>query len=186
MCQTNQLVVKGMVCQRCIAIVQKELYNLNMPVASVLLGQVSFSAPLKPDSIDSLSNALEVYGFEVIDDKQSRLIKDVKAIVEEMFTGDADLMDIQFSKYISGKLLKDYDFISSSFSACQRITLEKYIINRRIEKVKELLVYSDKSINDIAFDLAYSSVSHLSKQFKAVTGLNLSHFREMKKAQIAA
>lgn len=183
MCQTNQLIVKGMVCQRCVSIVQKELYNLNMPVTAVTLGQVSFSTPLNAESINSLSKALEVYGFEVVDDKQSRLIKDVKAIVEEMFNSD---VEVQFSKYISGKLLKDYDVISSSFSSCQGITLEKYIINKRIEKVKELLVYSGRSINDIAFDLAYSSVSHLSRQFKAVTGVNLSQFREMNKTHIAA
>ena len=137
--------------------------------------------------MDSLRQALESYGFEVIDDKHSGLVKNVKAIEEEMFTDDFDLTELKFSKYISRKLYKDYDLISSSFSSCQGITLEKYIINRRIEKVKELLVYSDQSINDIAFNLGYSSVAHLSKKFKAVTGLNLSHFREVKREkQIAA
>jgi AraC-like DNA-binding protein len=109
-----------------------------------------------------------------------------KSIIEEMFSDDFDLTEVKFSKYIAGKLFKDYDIISSSFSSCQGITLEKYILNRRIEKVKELLVYSDQSINDIAFNLGYSSVAHLSKQFKAITGLNLSHFREIKKEKRVA
>jgi AraC family transcriptional regulator len=187
MCQTNRFLVKGMVCRRCVSIVQQELSNLNIPVTSITLGQVSLQAPLKSENIDSVRQALEVYGFEVIDDRQSGLVKNVKAIVEEMFSDDFDLTEKKFSKYISSKLYKDYDFISSSFSSCQGITLEKYIINRRIEKVKELLVYSDQSISNIAFNLGYSSVAHLSKQFKAVTGLSLSHFREVKKEkQIAA
>ena len=136
--------------------------------------------------MDSLRQALEAYGFEVIDDRQSRLVKEVKDIVEEMFSDDFDLTEVKFSKHISGKLHKDYDLISSIFSSCQGTTLEKYILNRRIEKVKELLVYSDQSINDIAFNLGYSSVAHLSKQFKTMTGLNLSHFREIKKEKQSA
>lgn len=187
MCQPNKFLVKGMVCQRCVSIVQKELTNLSIPVSSITLGQVSLQAPLQPESMASLRQALEAYGFELMDDKQSKLVKEVKSIVEEMFTGDFDLTEIKFSKYISSKLYKDYDIISSSFSSCQGITLEKYILNRRIEKVKELLVYSDQPISDIAFNLGYSSVAHLSKQFKAITGLNLSHFREIKKEkQVAA
>lgn len=175
-----------MVCQRCVSVVKHELSNFNI-VSSVTLGQVSLQAPLKAENMDSLRQALERYGFEVIEDKQSNLVKNVKAIVEEMFRDDVDLTEIKFSKYISAKLYKDYDLISSSFSSCQGITLEKYIINKRIEKVKELLVYSDQSINDIAFNLGYSSVAHLSKQFKTITGLNLSHFREIRKEkQVAA
>ena len=187
MCQPNKFLVKGIVCQRCVSIVQQELANLNIPVSSITLGQVSLQVPLLPESMSSLRQALETYSFEVMDDKQSKLVKDVKSIVEEMFNKDFDLTDVKFSKYISSKLYKDYDIISSSFSSCQGIILEKYILNKRIAKVKELLVYSDQSISDIAFNLGYSSVAHLSKQFKAITGLNLSHFREIKKEkQVAA
>ncbi|HYE55651.1 MAG TPA: AraC family transcriptional regulator [Chitinophagaceae bacterium] len=133
-----------------------------------------------------LSQSLSAYGFEVIDDRQSGLVKNVKAIIEEMFSNDFDLTEVKFSKYIAGRLYKDYDVISSSFSSCEGITLEKYILNRRIEKVKELLVYYDQSINDIAINLGYSSVAHLSKQFKAITGLNPSHFRQIKKQKQSA
>jgi len=174
-----------MVCQRCISIVQKELNQLNIPVTSINLGEVTTLTPLKDYSLDTLRQALGPYGLEVIDNKQSSLVKNIKAIVEQMFSNDFDLMDIKFSKYISTKLYKDYEVISNSFSACQGITLEKYILNRRIGKVKELLVYSNQSINDIAFNLGYSSVAHLSKQFKTITGLTLSHFREIQKEKQA-
>ena len=175
-----------MVCQRCISIVQRELSNLNIPVSTITLGQVFLQSPLQTENMDSLRQALAVYGFEVMENKQSKLVKDVKAIIDEMFSNDFDLTEVKFSKYLSGKLNKDYDIISSSFSSCQGITLGKYILNRRIEKVKELLVYSNQSINDIAFNLGYSSVAHLSKQFKAISGLNLSHFREIKKRKHVA
>lgn len=181
MCQTNKFLVKGMVCQRCIFIVQQELAQINIPVTSITLGEVTLQNPLNNDNMNSLRQALAAYGFEVIDNKQSSLVKSVKAIIDEVFSGSFDLAEIKFSKYLSSKLYKDYDVISSNFSNCQGITLEKYILSKRIEKVKELLVYSDQSINDIAFNLGYSSVAHLSKQFKAMTGLNLSHFRQIKK-----
>ena len=169
-----------MVCQRCVSIVQKELSNLDISGFAITLGQVSLQVPLRQESLDSLRQSLAAYGFEVMNDKQSRLVNEVKAIVEEMFSTDFDLTGVKFSRYISNKLYKDYNLISSSFSSCQGITLEKYILNRRIEKVKELLMYSNQSINNIAFDLGYSSVAHLSKQFKAITGLNLSHFRQLR------
>lgn len=186
MCQTNRFLVKGMVCQRCVTVVKNELSKMNITVMSVGLGEVALEIPLNNESMDIVKQSLGAYGFEVIDDKQSGLVKNVKAIIEEMFNNDFDLTEVKFSKYIAGRLYKDYDVISGSFSSCEGITLEKYILNRRIEKVKELLVYSDQSINDIAFNLGYSSVAHLSKQFKAITGLNLSHFREIKKQKQSA
>jgi AraC family transcriptional regulator len=175
-----------MVCQRCISVVQKELSQMNIPVMSVTLGEVSLQAPLKNEHMDRLRQALAAYGFEILDNKQSSLVKSVKAVIDEMFSESFSLADIKFSKHISGRLYKNYDVISSNFSGCEGITLEKYILNRRIEKVKELLVYSDQSINDISFNLGYSSVAHLSKQFKTMTGLNLSHYRQMNKAQQVA
>ena len=186
MCQTNRFLVKGMVCQRCVLVVKNELSKMNVAVMSVGLGEVALENPLRNDSMDILKQTLGVYGFEVMDDKQSGLVKNVKAIIEEMFSNEFDLTEVKFSKYIASRLYKDYDVISSSFSACEGITLEKYILNRRVEKVKELLEYSDQSISNIAFNLGYSSVAHLSKQFKAITGLNLSQFREMKKLQFPA
>ncbi|HEY0680616.1 MAG TPA: helix-turn-helix domain-containing protein [Chitinophagaceae bacterium] len=180
MCQLNRFLVKGMVCQRCISIVQKLLLQGNVPVASVTLGEVILQNPIDDESIESLRKALAAYGFELMDDRQSRLVREVKALIEDMFGDDPDLADIKFASYISGKLYKDYDTISSHFSSCQGISLEKYYLGRRIEKVKEFLVNSEMSINNIAFNLGYSSVAHLSKQFKDITGMNLSGFREIK------
>ena len=181
MCQVNKLLVKGMVCQRCVSIVQKELSNLNIDVVSITLGQIFFQAPLQPQNMESLRQALEAYGFEIIEDMQTTLVRNVKSIVEEMFSDDLELPEVKFSQYISGKLYKGYDLISSSFSSCEGITLEKYVLTKRMEKVKELLVYSEQSISDIAFNLGFSSVAHLSRQFKAMTGLNLTHFRAIRK-----
>lgn len=175
-----------MVCERCISIVQKELNQLNIPFKSVRLGEVTVEYLLVNDRMSSLRQALAKYGFEVMDDKQSGLVKNIKAIVEELFSDDSEPISVKFSTYISGKLYKDYDVVSSSFSACEGITLEKYILGKRIEKVKELLIYSRQSISDIAFNLNYSSVAHLSKQFKAITGLNLSHFRQINAEKQAA
>lgn len=185
MCQTNRVLVKGMVCQRCISVVKKELSKMNIPVLSVGLGEVALQTPLRNENMDILKQSLGVYGFEVIDGKQSGLVRSVKAIIEEMFSDGFDLTGVKFSKYIAGRLYKHYDVISSSFSACEGITLERYIMNRRIGKVKELLVYSNQSINDIAFNLGYSSVAHLSRQFKTITGLNLSQFRDIKKLKLS-
>jgi AraC family transcriptional regulator len=121
MCQLNKFFVKGMVCQRCISIVQKELFQRNIPVASVTLGEVILEGAFDDENIGSLRKALEPYGFEVMDDRQSRLVREVKALIEEMFSNDLDLGDIKFASYISGKLYRDYpgaspDVIASKMS----------------------------------------------------------------------
>lgn len=179
MCQTNQFIIKGMVCQRCISVVQTELQSLGLPVKSLSLGQVSFHHNLDPTQAEQLRESLNKFGFQLLDDRQAKLVQEVKKLVAQLFESDLDLNDILFSEYLSKKLSVDYDVISSSFSACQGQTLEKYIISQRIEKVKEQLVYSRRSISDIAYNLGYSSVAHLSKQFKASTGMNLASYRQM-------
>lgn len=179
MCQQNKLVVKGMVCQRCVAIVHRELSSLNIPFVSITLGQVIVKNSLQHGEVDIIQRSLQKYGFDVLLDKQVSIVNEVKAIVEEMFSSDFDLMDFKFARYISKQLHRDYDLISSSFSTCQGITIERYILNRRLEKVKEYLVNTKESLSEIAFSLGFSSVAHLCKQFKDMCGLTPTEFRKI-------
>jgi AraC-like DNA-binding protein len=123
---------------------------------------------------------LELNGFELIDDKQAKVIENIKIEVINMIQNYDVSKKINFSTYISRKLGMSYQYISSLFSSMEGITLEKYIINQKIEKVKELLVYDELNLNEISYKLDYSSVQHLSNQFKKVTGFTPSEFKKLK------
>lgn len=183
MCQQNKFLVKGMVCQRCVSVVQRELSSLNIPFLSITLGQITVENSLQQEQMDLIQRSLQKYGFDLLLDKQLSIVKQVKAIVEEMFSTDFDLIDFKFSRYISKQLHRDYDLISSSFSTCQGITIERYVLNRRLEKVKEYLLNSEESLSDISFSLGFSSVAHLCKQFKDMSGLTPTEYKETKKGK---
>lgn len=172
-----------MVCQRCITAVQKELEALGYQVTHLELGAATFLAPGLPD-MDIIAERLEALGFSLLEDKQLQLVKNVKALVETVYSGDFDFPpQFRFSGWAAGQLQRPYDAISDAFSAAEGITLEKYIIGYRVEKVKELLVYTPATLADIAFRLGFSSEAHLSRQFKAQTGLNPSYFIKIRKAR---
>ena len=174
------LYIKNMVCNRCIMVVEAELEKLDIQPLSVELGEVRLDKKLTTEQKNKLSGRLESLGFSLIDDKKGRLIEQVKNLIIELVHYNNNNLKINLSDYISDKLHHDYNYISNLFSEVEGTTIEKYFIAQKIEKVKELLVYDELTLNEIAFNLNYSSVAHLSAQFKKVTGPTPSHFRQIR------
>jgi AraC-like DNA-binding protein len=177
---TEKLYVKNMVCDRCKMVVKSELEKLGISPSNVELGEITLDKPLSDDQRYRIKNTLEPLGFELIDDKKSRLIEQIKTLIIELVHYNNNDLKINLSDYLSDKLHHDYNYISNLFSEIEGTTIEKYFIAQKIEKVKELLVYDELSLSEIAFRLNYSSAAHLSNQFKKVTGLTPSHFKEVK------
>ena len=176
--QLQKIQIKGMVCQRCINTVRTELEKLGFQASDVSLGEVILTVPPSTPSSSLLEEKLQQFGFSILEDKRQKLIKQVKDLVAEVYSGEYDFPNrFRFAELAAKRLDKEYDFISTIFSREEKITVEKYIIGYRIEKVKEFLKYSNTSLADISFRLGFSSVAHLSRQFKMETGLNPSHFR---------
>ncbi len=165
-----------MVCDRCIAAVKKTLAAHQIPVQHIILGQVQ----IKPVDIDweQLDIDLKKIGFSVIRDKNQILTERVKALLIEYIHYMNEPVKVNISDYLSRSLKMDYIVISKIFSNTAKITIEKFIIIQKIEKVKEFIEYGKLNFSEIAFRLHYSSVSHLSKQFKKITGLTLSEYRK--------
>ena len=175
--QRKKYYVKGMVCERCIYKVKETLEGLGIEVAELALGEVTLASrsEIKEAVIEE---ALKPLGFSLVHDKRLTLVKDTKALVAEVYSGNFDFpKGFRFASFAAERLKTNYDAISTAFSATELTTLEKYIIDFRINIIKELLVYTNKTLADIAFDLGFSSVAHLSKQFKSYTGLNPSYFK---------
>lgn len=169
-----------MVCNRCIMVVQNELDKLGLNVKNIKLGEVTLDKELTPEEKNKLDNALIPLGFEIIDDKKSRIIEKIKNIIIDLVHHQDNEIKTNLSDVLSSKLHHDYNYLSNLFSEVEGTTVEKYFIAQKIEKVKELLVYDELSLSEIAFRLNYSSVAYLSNQFKKVTGLTPSHFKQIK------
>lgn len=176
---TGTIYIKNMVCNRCIMVVQSELDKLGVVVKNISLGRVVLEKKLTSSEKKQLKEILEPLGFEVIDNKKSRMIEQIKnSIITLVHHQDADTK-VNLSNLLSQELHHDYNYLSGLFSEVEGTTIEKYYIAQKIEKVKELLVYDELSLSEIAFRLNYSSVAHLSSQFKKVTGLTPSHFKKV-------
>lgn len=176
------LYIKNMVCNRCIAAVKQELEQQGLHPKRVSLGEVDIEeAALSETQLHNLDTALVNLGFERIDDRKGRLIEAIKSKVIQMIH-HTDKVNLKFnwSSVLSEELHYEYNYLSNLFSSVEGITLEQYIIRQKIEKVKELLFYDELNLSEIAYRLGYSSVAHLSTQFKKVTGLTPS---EMKKSR---
>lgn len=170
-----------MVCPRCIMAVRKIFQELNYPPGEVTLGEVETTEPVSPENLLILHEKLTGFGFELIDDTKSQLIEKIKTLVIELirYKNEEDIK-VNYSAYIESKLNKDYNYLSNLFSDVTGVTIEKYIINQKIERVKELLVYDELTLSEISWELGYSSVSALSAQFKKITGLTPKHFKQIK------
>lgn len=178
---TQVLHVKGMVCQRCISTVTNTLAGLGIHATEVKLGQVVLDPSHYFTNFQPLSKKLQQLGFSLLEDKKAILLNEIKNLVKEVYSGNYDFpYNFRFSVLASKRLNLDYDTISAAFCSQEKITLEKYIINFRIEKVKEFLVYTSDNLDDISFKLGFSSMAHLSRQFKQVTGTNPSYFRSLR------
>ena len=178
----TSLHIKNMVCNRCIRVVREELSALGFSVRDIELGEVKIVGELTAGDLDRISMMLDDNGFELIDDRKSQIIKQIKTLIIEYIHHNREKPDhMNMSDFLARELAHDYSYLSHLFSSVEGTTIEKYLINQKIEKVKELLMYDELSLNEIAFKLGYSSVQHLSIQFKKVTGLSPSHFKKLRK-----
>lgn len=174
------LFIKNMVCNRCIMAVQNELNKLGLDKNIVKLGEITFEKKLTTEEKLKIEKAITPLGFEVIDDKKSRVIEKIKNIIIELVHHQDNDSKTNLSSLLISQLHHDYNYLSNLFSEIEGTTIEKYFIAQKIEKVKELLVYDELSLSEIAFRLNYSSVAYLSNQFKKVTGLTPSYFKQIK------
>lgn len=166
-----------MVCPRCIMVVESTLVKLSISFLAVDLGEVTLEQPLSSELRSQLETELQKIGFQLIDEKKDRLVEQVKVLLVKLIYDNVELK-VNLSDYLSDKLSMDYTYISNQFSEIEKTTIEKYFIAQKIERVKELLRYDEMSLSEIAFQLNYSSVAHLSGQFKRVTGLTPSQFKQ--------
>jgi AraC-like DNA-binding protein len=176
----NSLFIKNMVCHRCIMVVGDILVRQGIKAKNITLGEVALEQPLAEGEKANLEEALEAVGFELIDDKKSRIIEKIKNVIISLVHEQDSDTKFTLSEVLAAELHHDYNYLSNLFSAVEGTTIEKYFIAQRIERVKELLVYDELSLSEIAFRLNYSSVAYLSNQFKKVTGLTPSHFKSIK------
>lgn len=181
MSEQLSLNIKNMVCNRCIKVVNEEMEKLGYEVLEISLGEVVIFSNGNIDLI-KIKTILEENGFELIDDKNSKLIEKVKLTIINKIRelSEGNISKLNFVKEITDESHLSYQYVSTLFSSIEGITIEKYIILQKIEKVKELLVYDELTLSEIAYRLEYSSVQHLSNQFKKVTGLTPSYFKQFK------
>jgi AraC-type DNA-binding domain-containing proteins len=175
-----KLYIKNMVCDRCKLVVKNELEKLNIHPVSVELGEVLLENELSAEQKQIVGDTLHGLGFSLIDDKKSRLIEQIKTLIVELVHHQKYDINTNLSDFLSSHLNHDYNYISNLYSEIEGTTIEKFFIAQKIEKVKELLVYDELSLSEIADMLNYSSVAYLSNQFKKVTGLTPSHFKNIK------
>ncbi|EIA07188.1 helix-turn-helix domain-containing protein [Flavobacterium frigoris] len=169
-----------MVSNRCKMAVKEELKKLGLHFIVVDLGEVDVMEVISMSQRELLKKGLLEAGFELMDDKKSMLIEKIKNVIIEMVHHSDEVIKVNFSIYISEKLNHDYTYLSNLFSEVQGTTIERFIISHKTERVKELIIYGEHNITEIAWKMGYSSVAHLSSQFKKVTGLSPSHFKNMK------
>jgi AraC-like DNA-binding protein len=168
-----------MVCNRCILVVQQVLEKSGINFSKISLGEVETEGELSKEKVKQLATSLSEFGFELLDNSRQQIIEKIKNIVIQQVHYTHEENNHNYSEILSKSLNKDYSYLSNLFSGVEGITIEKYIINQKIEKVKELIIYDELNLSEISFKLGYSSVAHLSNQFKKVTGLTPSHFKKV-------
>ncbi len=178
---TETIYIKNMVCPRCVKVVKEELENLEYSVKKIKLGEATIESSGKID-IELIKEALNKNGFQLLDNDQFKLIEKIKIIIIEYIHYQSDNNETQekLSDYITKKMGYSYQYLSNIFSSLENQTIENYIISQRIEKAKELLVYNQLNLSEISYRLGYSSVQHLSSQFKKVTGFTPTKFKKLK------
>ena len=169
-----------MVSNRCKLIVKSELEKLELHYTSINLGVAEITEDIPLEKITLLDFNLKKSGLSLIEDKKGMLVEKIKNVIIELVHYSEDQIKINFSDYLSEKLNYDYTYLANLFSEHQGITIEHYFLNHKIERVKELLIYDELNITEIAYRLHYSSVAHLSNQFKKITGLTPSHYKHLK------
>jgi AraC-like DNA-binding protein len=172
------LYVRNMVCDRCIRVVTQELEHIGLDVRSVTLGEVTLSRGSRDLPMDQIKKTLLENGFELIEDRKARTIEKLKLAILRLVREQGD-QKMKTSAYLSKELGLEYHSLSTLFSSVENITIEQYIIRQRVERAKELLKYGERTLSEISYDLGYSSVQHLSNQFKRITGLTPTQFKRL-------
>lgn len=176
-----KLAVKNMVCDRCILVVKQQLQAMDFDIKAIGLGWVEIGPEPSAEQLITIASDFKVVGFELIDDYKLRLIGQIKNIVVETVQhSDMSKMNINFSTLLAEKLQKTYSYLSNLFSEQEDNTIEHYIIQQKVEKIKELMEYGDLNLNEIAYKMGYSSSAHLSTQFKKITGFAPSQYQPEK------
>ena len=180
--ETKNIYIKNMVCNRCIKVVREEFEKLGLVVKNIQLGEVEVLNDEAKLDMKRISEVLVTNGFELLDNKNSRIIEKTKVLLINLFSSvdSGKDINISISEYLAEETGLNYHYLTTLFSSLEGITIEKYIIHLKIEKVKELLVYGELTLSEISFRLGYSSVQHLSNQFKKITGLTPSYFKSLK------
>lgn len=168
-----------MVSLRCKLLVKEVLEDLDIPYQRIDLGEVLMTKQIDQEKVENFRKVLLRYGLELIDDKKAVLISQIKAVIIEMIHYSEDEPEVNFSTFLSDKLSYNYTYLSNLFSETQATTIEQFIILHKIERAKELIIYNELNLTEIAWKLHYSSVAHLSNQFKKITGLTPSFFKAM-------
>jgi YesN/AraC family two-component response regulator len=177
----NILLVKNMVCHRCLLAVENVLKNTAIPFQKVITGEIHLLENIPQAQNDLLGDSLAEIGLELIDNRMNGMIERIKQLVIKKARNEAVEKEnkMKLSAYLSQHLYHEYTYLSSFFSSVEGRTIENYFIQQRIEKVKELLVYKEMTLSEISFEMEYSNVAHLSNQFKKITGLTPSHFKQV-------
>ena len=179
--RTTTLYVKNMVCDRCNRVVKEELKKMKLDVRSVVLGEVVVAGTARELPVEKIKSMLEQNGFELIQNRKAKTIEQLKLAIIRLVREDHGSRDrkLKSSEYLSKELGLDYHYLSTLFSSVENVTIEQFMILQRIERAKELLKYGELTLSEIAYKLGYSSVQHLSNQFKAITGFTPTRFRSL-------
>ena len=169
-----------MVCSRCKMVVKSEFEKLGLQTISVELGEVELQNEITESQKEVLLQNLHSLGFDLLDDKKSKTIQKIKTLIIDLVHHKNNELKTNLSDYLAENLSQDYNTLSNLFSEIENTTIEKYFISQKIEKVKELLIYNELSLSEIADILNYSNVAHLSNQFKKITGFTPTHFKQLK------
>lgn len=176
---SHKLLIKNMVCPRCISSVQDIFDKLNIPINKIEMGEVSLHEQLTAQQLQNVEEALKQVGFELIATRVNKIIEDIKKLCLDYLNLGMDNENLKLSSFITKHLAYDYSYLSDLFSSVEGTTIEQYFIRQRIEKVKELLVYDQLSLTEISYQTGFSSVHHLSAQFKKITGLTPTYFKKI-------
>lgn len=175
----QKILIKNMVCPRCISSVQDIFDQQEILVVKIEMGEVSLAEKLNKEQSEALERALKAVGFELIEKRVNKIVEDIKKLTIDYLNLGMDNENLKLSSFITKHLSYDYSYLSDLFSSIEGKTIEQYFIQQRIEKVKELLVYDQLSLTEISYQTGFSSVHHLSAQFKKVTGLTPSYFKKI-------
>ena len=174
------LYIRNMVCNRCIRVVDEEFRKLGLNIKNISLGEVNVEGELDDEMIENIRRVLDDNGFDLIEDRKMKTIEQIKLFILELVRDDQKISGkVNISGYLTAIMNADYHYLSTLFSSVENITIEHYFILQKIERAKELLKYGEQTLSEIAYRLGYSSVAHLSAQFKKVTGMTANQFKSL-------